>query len=78
MYCQILFTKLPSKGRFALRDRTLLLFLYNTGARVQEVAELRFSNLKPQPRVHLHGKGNKWRVCPLFSKTKSKSAAICD
>jgi hypothetical protein len=32
MYCQILFTKLPSKRRFALRDRTLLLFLYNTGA----------------------------------------------
>ena len=68
-----MFTKLPSKGRFALRDRTLLLFLYNTGARVQEVAELCVSNLalKPQPRVHLHGKGNKWRVCPLWTQTAS-------
>lgn len=68
-----MFTKLPPNGRFALRDRALLLFLYNTGARVQEVAELRVSNLalKPQPRVHLHGKGNKWRVCPLWTQTAS-------
>ena len=36
-----LFRSLPTKGTFALRDRALLLFLYNTGARVQEVAELK-------------------------------------
>ena len=30
----MLFRSLPREGRFALRDRTLLLFLYNTGARV--------------------------------------------
>ena len=28
--------KLPPEGRHALRDRALLVFLYNTGARVQE------------------------------------------
>jgi integrase/recombinase XerD len=68
-----IFTNMPTDGRFALRDRTLLLLLYNTGARVQEVAELRVANLalKPQPRVQLHGKGNKWRTCPLWIQTAS-------
>jgi integrase len=31
---QSLFAQLPTSGPYALRDRTLLLFLYNTGARV--------------------------------------------
>jgi integrase/recombinase XerD len=68
---QSLFATLPTEGPMALRDRTLLLFLYNTGARVQEVADLRFKNLElaSQPRVHLHGKGDKWRVCPLWKET---------
>ncbi len=62
---------LPATGRYALRDRTLLLFLYNTGARVQEVADLRASDvhLDPNPHVQLHGKGDKWRVCPLWTET---------
>lgn len=66
-----LFASLPRSGPLALRDRALLLFLYNTGARVQEVADLCVGNLelKPQPRVHLHGKGDKWRVCPLWDET---------
>lgn len=68
---QSLFASLPSQGASALRDRTLLLFLYNTGARVQEVADLRHKNLEldGQPRVQLHGKGDKWRVCPLWKET---------
>lgn len=66
-----LFAHLPSKGHYALRDRTLLLFLYNTGARVQEVADLRIGNLDLDdcPRVRLHGKGDKWRTCPLWQET---------
>jgi len=66
-----LFAHLPKRGHLALRDRALLLFLYNTGARVQEVAELRVENLdlSPQPRVRLHGKGDKWRLCPLWPET---------
>ena len=68
---EALFARLPQKGPFALRDRVLLLFLYNTGARVQEVAELKVGNLEfdDPPRVHLHGKGDKWRVCPLWPDT---------
>jgi site-specific recombinase XerD len=67
-----LFAQLPVSGPYALRDRVLLLFLYNTGARVQEVAELRRRNLdSDHHRVHLHGKGNKWRMCPLWDETVS-------
>jgi len=68
---QALFAGLPRKGPLSLRDRALLLFLYNTGARVQEVAELKVANLEldDPPRVHLHGKGDKWRVCPLWADT---------
>jgi site-specific recombinase XerD len=68
-----LLQQLPRQGRHALRDRTLFLFLYNTGARVQEVADLRVANLElaNQPRVQLHGKGDKWRACPLWADTAS-------
>ncbi|CAL8474830.1 tyrosine-type recombinase/integrase [Caballeronia sp. S22] len=66
-----LFRSLPKQGRFALRDRILLLFLYNTGARVQEVADLRMEHLDfvAPAKVHLHGKGDKWRICPLWEDT---------
>lgn len=75
-----LFARLPSTGWAAARDRTLLLFLYNTGARVQEVADLRAENLDldPQPRVHLHGKGDKWRSCPLWAETADQLRLLLD
>jgi len=66
-----LFGRLPQKGRFALRDRAVFLFLYNTGARAQEVADLRRGDLDlgDPPRARLHGKGDKWRRCPLWPET---------
>lgn len=42
------------------RDYALLLFLYNTGARVSEVTVLRHRDLLPGPAVDLHGKGDKY------------------
>ena len=61
----------PSSGRHTVRDHALLLFLYNTGARAQEVAEVRVADLDlaSPPRVRLHGKGDKWRTCPLWAET---------
>lgn len=68
---QALLAHLPRTGRHALRDHALLLFLYNTGARVQEVADLRAGHLDltNPPVVRLHGKGDKWRTCPLWAQT---------
>jgi len=53
------------------RDRALLLFLYNTGARVGEALTVRPRDLHlDRPRqVRLHGKGNKDRVCPIWAET---------
>jgi integrase/recombinase XerD len=53
------------------RDRALLLFLYNTGARVSEALSLRPSALRlDRPRqVRLLGKGSKERICPLWPET---------
>ncbi|MCX6129138.1 MAG: tyrosine-type recombinase/integrase [Proteobacteria bacterium] len=68
---KVLLRSLPSEGRHALRNRALILFLYNTGARVQEVVDLRCENLDlgSRPLVQLHGKGDKWRACPLWEET---------
>jgi len=66
-----LFASLPRDGRLATRDKALLLFLYNTGARAAEVVGLTIGQLvlAPPPRVNLHGKGGKWRTCPLWPET---------
>jgi integrase/recombinase XerD len=77
---EALLKHLPRGGRHALRDRALLLFLYNTGARVQEVADLRAGNLNlgEGALVRLHGKGDKWRTCPLWRQTTALLAELRD
>jgi integrase/recombinase XerD len=77
---QALFAALPTRGARALRDRALLLFLYNTGARVQEVADVRVGDLElaASPRVRLHGKGDKWRMCPLWEDTAQQLRRLLD
>lgn len=58
-----------------MRDYGLLLFLYNTGARADEAAQLTISDLNlahAQKRdlssALIKGKGNKLRRCPLWQK----------
>jgi site-specific recombinase XerD len=52
------------------RDYVLLLFLYNTGARVSEACQLTVGDLDlAAPVVTLHGKGRKIRQCPLWKVT---------
>jgi site-specific recombinase XerD len=53
------------------RDYALILFLYNTGARVSEAIAVQQKDLLPGPAVHLIGKGRKERVCPLWPETVS-------
>ena len=54
-----------------LRDHALLLALYNTGARVQEILDLRPCDLQlERPRqARLTGKRRKERICPLLRET---------
>lgn len=53
------------------RDAVMLATLYNTGARVSEIAGLRVSDilLDRATAVHLHGKGRKDRAIPLWKTT---------
>jgi site-specific recombinase XerD len=55
------------------RDVTLLSVLYDTGARVQELADLRVRDVRLDhpPIVTLTGKGRKTRQVPLMSATES-------
>jgi site-specific recombinase XerD len=59
------------RTRQGARDHALLLFLYNTGARVDEAAHLRGGDITwgNTPSVRLVGKGNKVRCCPLWPQT---------
>lgn len=52
------------------RDYVLLLFLYNSGARASEAVNLRIHDIDWSSQcVRIHGKGNKQRMCPLWSNT---------
>ena len=57
--------------RNGIRDKALLLLLYNTGARVSEIAELKIADLRLDAvgHVRLLGKGKKQRSCPLWPET---------
>lgn len=53
------------------RDHALLLFLYNTGARISEALAVRpqdLSLIRPK-QVRLLGKGRKERLCPIWQET---------
>jgi integrase/recombinase XerD len=67
------------------RDHLLLLFLYNTGTRADEAAQVLVGdlNLAHVPRrdlswVKIPGKGNKLRHCPLWPQTVNELAATIE
>ncbi|MDP6423062.1 MAG: tyrosine-type recombinase/integrase [SAR202 cluster bacterium] len=55
------------------RDWILFQTLYNTGARVSEVTAVNIADvdLGDIPQVHIHGKGRKQRVVPLWPETRT-------
>jgi site-specific recombinase XerD len=65
-------------------EAAVLAFMYNTGARVSEVAQLTVGDLQLDPRrrsyslVTLLGKGGKTRQCPLWDSTASTLADLID
>jgi site-specific recombinase XerD len=68
---QALLDAVNINARTAARDKALLLLLYNTGARVSEIAGIKMSELRLQGAAHvtLLGKGKKHRSCPLWAET---------
>ena len=58
--------------RSGLRDRFLMILLYDTGARIQEILDLKLKDIHlndQTPCIYLTGKGNKTRLVPLMDKT---------
>ncbi|HEY3379807.1 MAG TPA: site-specific integrase [Armatimonadota bacterium] len=57
--------------RYGRRDLVLLSLLYDTGARVQEIADLRIRDVRlAEPaQIRLTGKGRKTRIVPLMRNT---------
>jgi site-specific recombinase XerD len=53
------------------RDYALLSFMFNTGARVQELIDLKANDLQlSKPfSVRIFGKGRKERICPIWPET---------
>ncbi|MCD4727224.1 MAG: site-specific integrase [Pirellulales bacterium] len=60
-----------AETKVGLRDRVLLMLMYNTGARVSEITALRISDLclESGGSVRIHGKGRKQRSVPLWQQT---------
>ena len=57
-----------------IRDRFFMILLYDTGARIQEILDLKLRDIHlndQTPCIYLTGKGNKMRAVPLMDKTIS-------
>ena len=77
---QALLTAPDRSAAAGRRDHALMLFLYNTGARVQELTGVRACDLhlaRP-PQVLLRGKGRKERMCPLWASTARELRRLLD
>jgi len=68
---QAVFDAVDINSRTGIRDRAMLLFLYNTGARVSELINMELNHLRLDggAQVTLLGKGRKERSCPLWPET---------
>ncbi|WP_057940592.1 tyrosine-type recombinase/integrase [Algoriphagus resistens] len=77
---KILFQQPDTSTRQGKRDLILLVLMYDSAARVQEIADLRVKNIRlNSPAViALHGKGNKIRHVPILGRTKELLAGYLE
>ena len=69
---KVLLEQPDPRTRNGRRDRFLMILLYDTGARIQEILDLKLTDLHlndQTPCLYLTGKGNKTRPVPLMDKT---------
>lgn len=70
---RILFQQPDVKAAHGRRDLVLLTLMYDSAARVQELADLRVKDIQlcSPAVITLTGKGNKTRIVPILEKTKN-------
>lgn len=68
---QSIFNQTDTSTRYGRRDMLLLALMYDSGARVQEICNLRVRDVRLQkpPTVTLTGKGGKTRYVPIMTST---------
>jgi integrase/recombinase XerD len=62
----------PANTKMGLRDRTIMILLYDSGARLAEILGLRITDAMisgDNPYIRVNGKGSKQRVIPISLKT---------
>lgn len=70
---KILLEQPDTTTKYGRRDLALLSLMYDTGARVQEIADIRICHIRfsAPATIRLTGKGNKTRVVPILSRTEN-------
>ncbi len=66
-----LLAAIDQKTPVGRRDYAMFSLMFNTGARVQEIIDLRVRDIRLEPpyQVRFTGKGNKIRLCPIWPRT---------
>ena len=69
---KILLEQPDISSRNGFRDLVIMSLLYDTGARVQELIDLKVKDIRidAPSTVTLHGKGDKYRQVPIMNNTK--------
>lgn len=77
---EALLHSIDRSSRLGRRDYALFALMFNTGARVQEVLDVRRRDVRldAPSQVRLHGKGNKVRLCPIWPATAKLLRALID
>jgi site-specific recombinase XerD len=61
----------PPETRMGIRDRTIMVMMYDSGARLAEILGLKISDVVldgDNPYVRINGKGGKQRIVPISAK----------
>ncbi len=68
---QAVLDSIDINSRTGVRDRALFMLMYNTGARVSEIVNIKRDDLRlaDTAQINLLGKGKKPRSCPLWPET---------
>ena len=67
----------PRNTKMGLRDRTMMILLYDSGARLAEVLGLKVNDVAidgENPYIRVSGKGSKERIVPISTKTAAHLA----